>query len=111
MNDDSSDARNNTALAIPRAVRQTTHRHVHQPTRGPLLVLGEEFLQQGSVDRSGHSAFTRTPSRANCTPSSRDIDNTPPLEAQYEVLREVAAPITATNEAVLMIEPEPCSSM
>ena len=29
----------------------------------------------------GHRAFTRMPSQANCTPSSRLIDNTPPLEA------------------------------
>jgi hypothetical protein len=32
------------------------------------------------------------------------------LDAEYEIC-EVAAPITATNDAVLMIEPLPCSSM
>ena len=29
----------------------------------------------------GHSALTRTPCRANCTPSSRDMASTPPLDA------------------------------
>ena len=58
----------------------------------------------------GHKALTRTPSRANCTPSSRDIDSTPPLLAVYEIWL-VAAPMTATKEAVLMIDPLPCSSM
>ena len=50
------------------------------------------------------------PSRANCTPSSRDIANTPPFDAVYDTC-EVAAPITATNDAVLMIEPRPARRM
>ena len=50
------------------------------------------------------------PSRANCTPSSRDIASTPPLDAVYEIC-EVAAPISATNDAVLMIEPLPWRCM
>ena len=58
----------------------------------------------------GHSALTRMPSRANCTPSSRVIASTPPLDAEYEIC-EVAAPMTATKLAVLMIEPDFCSSM
>ncbi len=58
----------------------------------------------------GESAFTRMPSRANCTPSSRDIASTPPLDAVYEIC-EVAAPVRATKLAVLMIEPRPCRRM
>ena len=58
----------------------------------------------------GHSALTRMPSRANCTPSSRVIASTPPLLAVYEIC-DVAAPISATNEAVLMIEPLPWRRM
>ena len=54
----------------------------------------------------GQSAFTRMPSRANCTPSSRDIASTPPFDAVYEIC-DVAEPIVATNDAVLMIEPLP----
>jgi hypothetical protein len=50
------------------------------------------------------------PSRANCTPSSRLIASTPPFDAVYDTC-EVAAPITATNEAVLMIDPLPCRCM
>src|SRR6476469_5116809 len=67
-------------------------------------------LSSGVLTGPGHSALTRMPSRANCTPSSRVIDSTPPLDAEYEIC-DVAAPITATNDAVLMIEPLPCSSM
>src|SRR6478752_4367503 len=37
-------------------------------------------------------------------PSSRDIASTPPLEAVYEIC-DVAEPITATTDAVLMIDP------
>ena len=54
----------------------------------------------------GQIAVTRIPSRANCTPSSRLIARTPPLEAVYEIC-EVAAPIVATNEAVLTMAPLP----
>ena len=57
----------------------------------------------------GQSAFTRTPWRANSTPSSRDIDSTPPFDAVYEIC-EVAAPITATKDAVLITDPPPASS-
>lgn len=58
----------------------------------------------------GQRAFTRMPSRANCTPSSRDMASTPPLEAVYEIC-EVAAPIRATKDAVLMMEPLPWRRM
>ena len=36
--------------------------------------------------------------------------STPPFEAVYEIC-EVADPSTATNEAVLMIDPRPCATM
>ena len=58
----------------------------------------------------GERALTLMPERANCTPSSRVIASTPPLLAVYEIC-EVAAPRVATNDAVLTIEPLPCSSM
>jgi hypothetical protein len=58
----------------------------------------------------GHNAFTRIPCRANCTPSSLDNDNTPPFDAVYATC-EVAEPMVATNDAVLMMEPRPRSSM
>src|SRR5438046_5385531 len=48
----------------------------------------------------GQSAFTRTPCRANCTPSSLLSDNTAPFDAVYEIC-DVAAPTMATNDATL----------
>ena len=61
----------------------------------------------------GQSALTRMPCRANCTPSSRVIASTPPFDAVYEIC-DVAEPSTATNDAVLMIEPRcrpaPCAA-
>jgi hypothetical protein len=56
----------------------------------------------------GQSALTRTPCRANCTASSRERASTAPFDAVYEIC-EVAAPISATNEATLMTEPPPRS--
>ena len=56
----------------------------------------------------GHSALTRTPCRANCTPSSRDIERTAPFDAVYEIC-DVAAPTSATNDATLITEPPPRS--
>ena len=50
------------------------------------------------------------PWRAYSTAISRVIASTPPLLAVYAIC-EVAAPTTATNDAVLMIEPPPASSM
>jgi hypothetical protein len=47
--------------------------------------------------------------RANSTAISRVIASTPPLLAVYAICG-TAAPITATNDAVLMIEPPPARS-
>ena len=52
----------------------------------------------------GDNAFTRIPSLANCTPSSRLIARTPPFDAVYAIC-DVAAPIVATKDAVLIIDP------
>ena len=49
------------------------------------------------------------PCRAYSTAISRVIASTPPLLAVYAIC-DVAAPITATNDAVLMIEPPPARS-
>src|SRR5205807_4204102 len=57
----------------------------------------------------GQSALTRTPCRANCTPSSRLIDSTAPFDAVYEIC-DVAAPTSATNDATLITDPPPRSS-
>src|SRR5207237_7667022 len=58
----------------------------------------------------GQSALQRMPLRAYSTAISRVIERTAPLEAVYAVW-EVAAPIQATNDATLMIEPPPDSSI
>ena len=55
--------------------------------------LANSSCSSGVLTGPGQSALTRMPSRANCTPSSRDMASTPPLEAVYEIC-EVAAPIT-----------------
>ena len=67
------------------------------------------FSNSGVSTGPGQSAFTRTPWRANWTPSSRDIESTAPLDAEYEIC-EVAAPRIATNEATLITEPPPRAS-
>ena len=58
----------------------------------------------------GTSALQRIPLRAYSTAISRVIASTAPFEAVYAVC-EVAAPIHATNEATLMIEPPPVPSI
>jgi hypothetical protein len=107
---DSSEARNSTAFAISsgsakRPIGTCTRRRAARSGS-----LANSSCSSGVFTGPGHSAFTRTPSRANWTPSSRDIDSTPPLDAEYEIC-DVAAPMTATKDAVLMIEPRFCSSM
>jgi hypothetical protein len=64
-----------------RGLSEAPHRDVHQP---PLRALGSEAnssCSSGVSTGPGHSAFTRIPSRANCTPSSRVIASTPPFDA------------------------------
>ena len=77
----SSLARNATAAAISSA----------RAKRPIGMCTSRRWARSGSAANSscssgvstgpGHSAFTRIPSRANCTPSSRDSASTPPLDA------------------------------
>ena len=57
----------------------------------------------------GQSAFARMFLRANSTAISRVIARTPPLLAVYAICG-AAAPMTATNDAVLMTDPPPARS-
>ena len=82
MNDDSSEARNSTAFAISsgsakRPIGTCTSRRAARSAS-----LANSSLSSGVFTGPGQSALTRTPSRANCTPSSRDIDSTPPFDAE-----------------------------
>src|SRR6266545_1245656 len=110
MNEASSLARNATAAAISagsanRPIGTCTSRRAARSGS-----LANSSISSGVATGPGHSALTRMPSRANCTPSSRVIASTPPLLAVYAIC-EVAAPINATKLAVLMIEPLPWRSM
>jgi hypothetical protein len=110
MNEASSLARKATAAAISEA---SANRPIGTCTRRRAARSGSAAnspVSSGVLTGPGHTAFTRIPSRANCTPSSRDSASTPPLDAVYEIC-EVADPITATNEAVLMIDPLPWRRM
>ena len=64
--------------------------------------LANSSCSSGVFTGPGQSALTRMPSRANWTPSSRLIASTAPLDAVYEIC-DVAAPISATKEAVFTI--------
>src|SRR5699024_10156955 len=108
--DASSLARNATAAAISsgsanRPPGTCTSRRCAAAGSG-----ANSSCSSGVLTGPGHSALTRIPSYANGTPSSRLIDRTPPFDAEYEIC-EVAAPMSATNEAVLMIAPDFCSTM
>ena len=85
-------------------------RNVHEATLGALGSFANSSCSSGVFTGPGQSALTRMPCRANCTPSSLVIASTPPFDAVYEIW-EVAEPITATNDAVLMIEPDCCCTM
>ena len=81
MNELSSLARNSTAFAISsgsakRPIGMCTRRRAARSAS-----LANSSCSRGVFTGPGHSALTRMPSRANCTPSSRDIDRTPPLDA------------------------------
>ncbi len=81
MNDDSSLARNTTAFASSSG---SANRPIGTWTRRRAARSGSaanSSCSSGVLTGPGHRALTRTPSRANCTPSSRDIDSTPPLLA------------------------------
>ena len=81
MKDESSDARNAAAAAIS----------VASPKRPMGMCTSRRAARSGSLANNscsngvftgpGHSALTRTPCRANWTPSSRDMASTPPLDA------------------------------
>ena len=102
----SSLARNATAAAISSgsAKRPTGTWTSRRAARSGSLA--KSSWRSGVLTGPGQRALTLIPSLANCTPSSRDMASTPPLEAVYEIC-EVADPSTATNEAVLIIEPLP----
>src|SRR3712207_7117911 len=59
--------------------------------------LANSSRSSGVFTGPGHSAFTRTPWRANCTPSSRESASTPPFDAVYEIC-EVARSEEHTSE-------------
>ena len=81
MKDASSLARNATAAAISsgsanRPIGTCTSRRAARSGS-----LANSSISSGVATGPGHSALTRMPSRANCTPSSRVIASTPPLLA------------------------------
>ena len=81
MNDESSDARKAAAAAISvaspkRPIGMCTRRRAARSGS-----LAKSSCSNGVFTGPGHSALTRTPWRANCTPSSRDMASTPPLDA------------------------------
>ena len=81
MNEASSLARNATAAAISsgsanRPIGTCTSRRAARSGSA-----ANSSCSSGVLTGPGQSAFTRIPSRANCTPSSRLIASTPPLEA------------------------------
>jgi hypothetical protein len=62
---------------------EPAHGDVHRGARGALGILGEQLLeQQRGVDRARAQRVDPDALRANCTPSSRVIDSTPPLDAE-----------------------------
>jgi hypothetical protein len=67
-------------------------------------------MRSSVLNGPGHKAFTRTPSLACITASSRVRARTAPLLAVYAICG-VAAPINATNEAVFITEPPPALMM
>ena len=80
-NDESSLARNATAAAISSgsANRPTGTCTRRRAARSGSLA--KSSCSSGVLTGPGQSALTRTPWRAYCTPSSRDIARTPPFEA------------------------------
>src|SRR6476661_4212866 len=71
---DSSEARKSTALAISsgspkRPIGTWTRRRAARSSS-----LAKSSWSSGVLTGPGHRALTRTPSRANCTPSSRGIE-------------------------------------
>src|SRR5581483_11452897 len=104
--EDSSEARNSAPLTTSRGFAR---RPVGQWTRRRSRAAGSSpkmRRRSGVSTGPGQSAFTRTPSRANCTASSRVIESTAPFEAVYEIWL-VAAPTIATKLATLMTLPPP----
>ena len=53
MNDDSSEARKTTRVGHLLGAPEAAHRHVDEPARRALGVLGEQLAQQRRVDRAG----------------------------------------------------------
>src|SRR6516225_1558548 len=110
MNDASSLAKNATVAAISSGSANRPSGTWTSRRAARSGSLANSSLSSGVLTGPGHSAFTRIPLRAYCTPSSRDIASTPPLDAVYEIC-DVADPITATNDATLTIDPLPAALM
>ena len=81
MNEASSLARKATAAAISSARRTGPSGRAPAGAAARSGSLANSSCSSGVFTGPGHSALTRMPSRANCTPSSRVIASTPPLDA------------------------------
>ena len=60
---------------------EAAHRQVHEAAAAFSGSFANSSWSSGVLTGPGHSALTRTPRRANSTPSSRESASTPPLEA------------------------------
>ena len=81
MNDASSLARNATAAAISDGSAKRPSGTCTSRRAARSGSFANSSMSSGVATGPGESAFTRTPWRANCTPSSRVIASTPPLLA------------------------------
>ena len=81
MNDESSEARNAAAAAISVASPKRPIGMWIRRRAARSGSLAKSYWSSGVLTGPGQSALTRTPWRANCTPSSRDRARTPPLDA------------------------------
>src|SRR5262245_19615311 len=67
-------------------------------------------MRSGVSTGPGQIAFERTPFGPNWTAKERVSEITAPFDAVYASWG-TEQPTSATNEAMLMIEPEPCSTI
>ena len=80
---DSSEAKNKTALAISAGSANRPSGTCTSRRWARSGSVANSSCSKGVLTGPGHSALTLTPSRANWTPNSRDIDSTPPFDAEY----------------------------
>src|SRR5579884_157890 len=108
MYDDSSDARKSAAYAISLA---WAGRPGGMWTNRRARFSGSARIDcsSGVSTGPGQTALARMFLRANSIAISRVIDRTPPLLAVYAIC-DVADPMRATNDAILMIDPPPLRS-